>query len=118
MFPRILAGLLFLLLLVPLQAQNNGNLTGSVVDQTGAAVPNAPVELLLPGGSSAILQTKTGNDGSFSISAVKPGVYKLSVQVAGFAKSTLTGVQVDPGKEDTLPPLRLLAASRLSRCSH
>jgi hypothetical protein len=70
---RVLAGLLTLLSLAPLQAQNNGTLTGSVVDQTGAAVPNAPVELLLPGGVSAILRTTTGADGSFSISTVKPG---------------------------------------------
>src|ERR1700704_6093485 len=82
---RVLTGLL-MLLSAPLQAQNNGTLTGSVLDQTGAAVPNAPVELLLPGGSSAILRTSTGADGSFSISTVKPGTYQLSVEVPGFAK--------------------------------
>ena len=108
---RVLAGLLILLSLAPLQAQNNGTLTGSVLDQTGAAVPNAPVELLLPGGASAILRTTTGADGSFSISTVKPGTYQLSVDVPGFAKSTLTGVVVDPGKESTLPPLQLHLAT-------
>ena len=40
---RVLAGLLILFSLAPLQAQNNGTLTGSVVDQTGAAVPNAEI---------------------------------------------------------------------------
>src|SRR5881628_3557586 len=101
MYSRILAGLLFLLTLVQLQAQNNGTLTGSVIDQSGAAIPNAPVELLLPGGNSAILRANTGPDGSFSIPAVKPGAYKLSVEVAGFTKLTLTEVSVDPGKETT-----------------
>src|SRR6266487_273745 len=83
---RILVGLLFLVPLAHMQAQNNGILGGSVLDQSGAAIPNAPVELLLPGGSSAILRTKTGNDGSFAFAAVKPGVYQLSVDVSGFTK--------------------------------
>ena len=100
---RVLAGFLILLPALPLRAQNNGTLTGSVLDQSGAAVPNAPIELLLPGGSSAILRTKTGNDGSFSIAAVKPGTYELSVEVAGFTKSTVTNVVVDPGKENHSP---------------
>jgi len=110
-FSRLLTGLLVLLPVVPLHAQNNGTLTGSVLDQSNAAVPNAPIELLLPGGSSAILRTKTGGDGSFSISAVKPGTYELSIEVAGFTKATVTNVVVDPGKENTLPPIRLQVAS-------
>ena len=47
---RVLAGLLAVLSALPLRAQNNGTLTGSVLDQSGAAVPNAPIELFLPGG--------------------------------------------------------------------
>jgi len=108
---RVLAAFLFLLPALPLRAQNNGILTGSVLDQSGAAVPNAPVEMFLPGGSSPILQTKTGSDGSFSITAVKPGTYLLSVEVAGFTKSTVTNVLVDPGKENVLPPIRLQVAT-------
>ncbi len=108
---RLLAGFLILLPALPLRAQNNGILTGSVLDQSGAAVPDAPIELLLPGGSSAILRARTGSDGSFSIAAVKPGTYELSVELAGFTKLTATNVVVDPGKETTLPPLRLQIAS-------
>jgi hypothetical protein len=107
----VLAGFLILLPALPLRAQNNGTLTGSVLDQSSAAVPDAPVELLLPGGSNAILRTKTGSDGSFSFAAVKPGTYQISIDLAGFAKSTLTNVMVDPGKESTLPPIRLQIAS-------
>lgn len=108
---RVLVAFLIVLPALPLRAQNNGILTGSVLDQSGAAVPDAPMELLLPGGSSAILRTKTGSDGSFSIAAVKPGTYELSVELAGFTKLTVTNVVVDPGKETTLPPLRLQIAS-------
>jgi hypothetical protein len=108
---RVLAGLLAVLSALPLRAQNNGTLTGSVLDQSGAAVPNAPIELFLPGGSSAILRTKTGSDGSFSITAVKPGAYQLSIEVAGFTKSTVTNVLVDPGKENVIPPIRLQVAT-------
>ncbi|HKW99065.1 MAG TPA: TonB-dependent receptor [Bryobacteraceae bacterium] len=109
---RLLAGLLFLLFsFSPLQAQNNGILTGSVVDPSGAAVPNASIQLLLPGGTSPVLRTQTGSDGSFSLAAVKPGVYQLVVDLPGFTKVTLANVAVDPGKENTMPPIKLQIAS-------
>lgn len=106
-----LAVLFSVLSFAPLHAQNNGTLTGTVVDPTGAAVPNADVEILLPGGSSAILRAKTGTDGGFSIPVIKPGKYQLSVTAAGFAKVNLTEVTVDPGKEISLPPLKLQIAT-------
>ena len=106
-----LAALFSVLSLSPVLAQNNGTLTGSVVDPSGAAVPNAAVEVLLPGGSSAILQAKTGNDGAFSIPVIKPGKYQLSVSVSGFAKLNLANVTVDPGKETALPQLTLQLAT-------
>lgn len=108
---RVLAGLLAVLSAHPLRAQNNGTLTGSVLDQSGAAVPNAPIELFLPGGSTPMLRTKTGSDGSFSIAAVKPGTYQLSIELAGFTKATVTNVLVDPGKENMIPPIRLQVAT-------
>ena len=44
-------------------AQVNGRIAGSVVDPTGAAVPNATVEVKLPGGAQAILASKTNEAG-------------------------------------------------------
>lgn len=110
---KILLTLLFGWIALPLCAQNNGTLSGSVIDKTGAIVPNAAIELLLPGGGSAILRTKTGAEGGFSISAVKPGTYEPSVEASGITKLTLSNVQVDPGGENTIQPIRLeIAGSR------
>ncbi len=98
---------LFACVSLSLYAQNNGTLSGSVIDGTGALVPNAAVELQLPGGGASILQTKTGAEGVFSIPAVKPGTYDLTVEASGFQKVTLSNVHVDPGRESTLQPIRV-----------
>ncbi len=92
---------------LPLCAQNNGTLSGSVIDKTGAYVPNAAIELRQPGGGSAMLQAKTSAEGSFSLSAVKPGTYELTVEALGFSKLTLSNVEVSPGRENTLQPIRM-----------
>jgi hypothetical protein len=58
-------------------AQLTGRLTGTVTDPQGAAVPNASVGLLLPGGKASLLTTRTDSAGIFDFSAVRPDVYDL-----------------------------------------
>ena len=74
---------------------NLGSITGTVRDQSGGVVPNAPIEVknadtgaVVTGGS-----TQTGN---FSV-AVPAGTYELSVTVTGFKKSVQTGIRVVEG---------------------
>ena len=54
-------------------AQDTGRLTGSVIDSTGAAIPNAKVELRLPGGASAVIATTTTVGGLFSFIGIRIG---------------------------------------------
>jgi hypothetical protein len=88
-----------------------GSLTGSVVDQSGAAVPNAKVSLLLPNGRTPVAETDTTPEGLFRIPAVRPDLYNLSVDAQGFAKTTLDNVKVDPSKDNSLPPIVMQIAS-------
>ena len=104
-------GVSFLALLLgamsTVSGQVAGRISGSVVDASGAAVPNAKVSLFLQGGSSALLSTQTTSDGLISISTVRPEFYDVVVEAPGFEKTKLPGVKVDPSKETSLPPITL-----------
>src|SRR5947208_4301917 len=79
-------------------AQVTGRISGSVTDSTGAAVPNADVNLLLAGGAKPVLSTVTTPEGLFSFTNVRPQKYDLTVDSKGFLKYSLHGVTVDPGR--------------------
>jgi outer membrane receptor protein involved in Fe transport len=96
---------------LPLSAQTNGRLTGTVVDPSGAAVPKATVSLVLHGGKRALLATVTTNEGSFAIESVRPELYDLIVDANGFQRYTLENVKVDSARSTDLPAIRLMVAS-------
>lgn len=109
---RIRALLVLLVLsATALFAQLNGRLTGTVLDPTGASVPGAQVSLLLPGGKTALLSTTTNAEGLFDFTAVRPDLYVLTVEVAGFAKFSQAGVNIDPVRVTTVPPIHLALSS-------
>ncbi|MCL4402094.1 MAG: TonB-dependent receptor [Acidobacteria bacterium] len=103
--------LLWLGISLPLLAQVAGRVTGSVVDASGAAVPDADVRLSLAGGSSAVLSAKTTTGGLFSLAGVRPESYDLTVEKGGFVKYTVRGVRVDPARETAVPVIRLELAA-------
>src|SRR5215470_6119698 len=88
-------------------AQVAGQLVGSVVDQSGAAIPGATVSLLLPGGERPILTTTTSAEGFFTFSNVRPETYDVTVESAGFRKQVLRAVKVDPARETAIPAIHL-----------
>ncbi len=87
--------------------QTTGRLSGSLVDQTGAAVPGATVNLLLAGGASPVLTAQTSSDGIFAFTALNPGSYDLEIVATGFAKLISRGVKVDPARETPVGALQL-----------
>src|SRR6516164_2938997 len=91
----------------PLNAQFSGRVSGSVVDTTGGAVPNAQVDLYLSGGSKPLLSTMTTADGLYSFLGVRPGEYDLTVETPGFNKATMRKIVVDPGRETPVAQVTL-----------
>ncbi len=72
---------------------DEGSITGTVTDSTGAVVPKASVALLnLDQGIT--LQTKTDNGGGYTFSPVRSGHYTITVTAPGFAKTTQSNVTV------------------------
>ncbi|MHB1022009.1 MAG: TonB-dependent receptor [Acidobacteriaceae bacterium] len=74
----------------PAWAQTNisGDLSGNVTDPTGAAIPNASVTAVnsATGDSKS---TVSSGDGSYRLSLLKPGVYKVTIKATGFQSSEL-----------------------------
>ncbi len=74
-------------------SNQSGAITGSVTDQTTAAVPNATVVLTSQGG--AAIQKNTGRDGLFTFPLLPPGLYTLTVEAPGFTKYVINDLKVD-----------------------
>ena len=98
--PRRLAGLVtcvFLLFASALYGQRDlGTITGTITDASGASVPNAKITLLETA-TGLSYDIVSGDSGSFTRPALKPGTYSITVEAAGFQKSQQTGLIVNGG---------------------
>ena len=74
----------------------NGEITGTVTDASGAALPNATVEAVNL--QTGFKQTvKTSDTGLYRLTLLPLGSYEVSAQAAGFAESRKTGIAVNAG---------------------
>jgi hypothetical protein len=65
------------------QNKNAGTITGHVSDPSGASIASATVTVM--DGERAIKGTLTGNDGTYQLTALPPGRYRVRVTAKGFA---------------------------------
>ena len=79
----------------------DGNLIGTVIDATGAGVPNAAVEIVnIATGVKAV--TKTDASGAWRINNLLVGTYDLTARATGFTTASLKQVAVELNKTTTL----------------
>jgi len=85
------------------QSSTTGSLEGTVVDQTGAAVPGATVNVTSPNLISAQSAT-TDDSGHFRVLGLPPGKYMVTVEAAGkgFSKFEQKDVEVSLSKTSSL----------------
>jgi hypothetical protein len=107
----ILIMALLVLSVTSVLGQVAGRLSGTVVDSSNAAVPNAKVSITIPGGTAAAFETETNSVGSFSINSARPDQYDLVVEKPGFRKYTQRGIKIDPGVETVLQAVKLEVGS-------
>src|SRR2546430_2120884 len=81
------------------QSSVTGSIQGTVIDATGAAVPQ--VRVTAHSASGASRATDTGDNGRFLLSALPIGEYTLTFSKEGFTTATHTGVQVSVGQTAT-----------------
>jgi hypothetical protein len=90
-----------LLVGVHAQSSTTGNITGTVRDPQGAAVPKAEV---------TVTEEKTGvtrtvsatEDGFYNVTSLLPGIYTVSTAPAGFKKSVTTNVELHVNENKTV----------------
>jgi hypothetical protein len=86
--------------------QLTGTLTGTTFDSTGAAVPNAKVTLKNEA-SGDVRSTVSNDSGYFSITAVQPGSYTVTVGAPGFKAWQEGHIVLSEGDNRTLPNIKL-----------
>lgn len=86
--------------LVAAAQKTTGDISGIVRDPSGAAVPNAIVEIRNRD-TGVVWQTRTTEEGSFSIS-VPPGAYDLRVLIPGFKEYEEQNFIVGPSQSKTM----------------
>ena len=109
-FPFITLALISSTASFPLRAQSfRGSLVGTVLDQSGAPVPAAPV-LAMNQATGVSRSTTTDASGNYSIPELPIGNYTVSVTVQGFTPVSQTDIHVDVAAERrvdiTLSPAR------------
>jgi hypothetical protein len=72
-------------------------LSGTVQDNTGAAVPGATV-MVEQAGTSYIQTIKSGADGEYLFPSLPVGSYQLTVEMAGFSTYVQKGIVLEVGQ--------------------
>lgn len=88
-------------------SQTSGQLSGSVVDTSGASVPGAKLSLRLAGSETAILSSTTSSDGNFFFAALRPAGYSLAIEAPGFSREVLNNIKIDTSRETALGAIKL-----------
>ena len=85
----ILSAFLLILIAQPMKAQSQ-NLSGTVIDESGAVVPEAAVNIMDAAKGGTARQTTTDPGGRFLAIDIEPGKYLISVEKVGFKRAELT----------------------------
>jgi Carboxypeptidase regulatory-like domain len=87
-----------------------GELSGTVVDESGAVIPGADVTLTNEASGSQ-RRTVTNSDGFFGFSAVPAATYSVSITIQGFKTHEVKGIPLRAGDARSLRTVRLEVAT-------
>ena len=93
--------------------QSAGNITGTVLDETGAAIAGAKIKLTRDD-HSLTRDAVSDNNGQFTFADVAAGSFQLAITANGFAGQTSSGV-VAPGEVHSIPPITLKVATEITQ---
>jgi hypothetical protein len=89
---------------------NQARLMGTVLDDSGGALPG--VTVTLRAGAAAPISVFTDGSGRYMTAPIAPGTYTITFELSGFESRTVSNVAVEPGKTVVLDqqlPLASLA---------
>ena len=94
MRPMQIIAVVLLLAVVAAGQTNKGGISGTVIDQNGAAIPGATVTVTNVGTGQKQTLT-TSEDGAFQVSSLDPVIYSIKVEAQGFKTATVQSLKVD-----------------------
>lgn len=109
-FARLVAlRALFCAIVLPVSGQATvGSISGSVLDPSGAIMPNANIVLVNPAqGAASARQATTNGEGIFVFTPVLPGTYTLTVTMPGFKQYVQPNIVVNVADRIGLPAISL-----------
>lgn len=100
LFTASLLALLSLAVVSYAQTTNNQQISGQILDSSGAVVPNAIVTVV--NHDTGLTRSVKSNDAGFYVASDLPiGLYDVSATAPGFKKATLTNLQVTVNSKQT-----------------
>jgi hypothetical protein len=82
-------------------AQSYAELRGRVTDEQGGVMPGAAI-VVRNQESGQFREIVTGADGSYLVTALSPGIYEISAELAGFRRFTRRDVRLAVGEVTTI----------------
>ena len=92
----LIGAILLSLSTVCLAQESRGSITGKVIDQQNAVVPNATV-VVTNVATNVANRVTTNQTGYYEVNFLIPGPYTVSAELAGFQKLVRTGIILDTG---------------------
>src|SRR5512139_1275408 len=87
-----------------------GDLSGSVVDESGGVIPGANVTVINEA-SKAVRRSVTNADGFFAITTLPAATYTVQVAMPGFSTYEVTGIELRSGDSRSLRQIALKVAT-------
>src|ERR1044072_5372478 len=102
-FARLAAALLCALAfaLTAVAQSNKATITGTISDPNGAVVKDAKVTVTNIATNEA-REATTSDDGTYTIPAIDPGVYRVTVDASGFSPWFIEEVKLDTGSRQAV----------------
>ncbi len=100
----ILASLLSIFISSSFAQNTTGEVDGTVVDTSGASIPNATLVVTNMVTGKTVRTLHTNASGEFAIPLLNTGTYTIVASAAGFERSTIDRIEVHVGDTLTLKP--------------
>ena len=85
------------------QLSGKGQINGTVTDTSGAAIPNAEIDVTSKQ-TGVVSKTTTTSSGDFALPTLDPGDYNVTITAGGFQKLTQQNVHVNALETQTISP--------------
>ena len=97
------AAVLLLLFVAVCRGQEiTGSIVGAVLDPSGGAVPGASIRITNTDRNAVMRTTKTDQEGNYSAPLLPIGKYTVSIEAAGFKRSTQSGIELNVNDKLTI----------------